>query len=193
MAKIVISEEQNKAIEIYKKQGSSLQQFTKFSHIWNGPFSPLKSFTVDELARILYEPNSYEVNQLEYIVGEWVTYPNVDQGNNVVKISAIQYAHGRVQFETVSGWRAIRDIKRGATIEEVFWAELGREVGQLKARDNIRLLNGKSHTVGVSICEMDADREFKDGRITGFYPAESFIKFPVGDDSINHTRQGSGY
>lgn len=128
MPKIMINEEQNKAIEMYKQQGNTLRQFVKFSHVWDSPFSPLKGFTVDDMARIIYEPGSYEVQQPKYEVGEkvmvkWINkkkeqlFEIKEVTDEVIRIKSERYGHNFGPAE----------IMRHLTKEEAFWAELGRE------------------------------------------------------------------
>ncbi len=61
MGKIIVTQLQENAIELYKEEGKTIEQFIWFAHVWTSQFSPLKDLTVDDMARILYEPDSYEV------------------------------------------------------------------------------------------------------------------------------------
>lgn len=121
--KVKITQEQADAIEKYKSNGHKLKEFVVHGERgFHGYYEPLKGLPIDDMARLLYEPDSYEIEPM-YKVGDEVIYPGFGGGEIVVKIIAIQYEHARVQFEELSNWKAIRDIVRHATPEEVCIAE----------------------------------------------------------------------
>lgn len=68
MTKIILTQVQAKAIELYKQAGTTIEEFARFAHVWKSDFSPLKGLTVDQMARILYETGSFEVEQPKFEV-----------------------------------------------------------------------------------------------------------------------------
>ena len=67
------------------------------------------------------------------------------------------------------------------TKEEIFWAELGREVGEMKIGDAYTHLDGRVFTVDKPLRIDTVSRMYKEGQLVGFYPAESFKRFPTGN------------
>lgn len=122
----------------------------------------------------------YEIEEPKFEVGNWVIYQYDFNQNIITRISAIEHEHGRVQLDGVNSWKAIHDI-RHATKEEIFWAELGREVGEFVEGDSGLTFNGLSRNTMVTNIETLSDK-YKMGELKGFYPAESFRSFPIDGD-----------
>lgn len=60
-----------------------------------------------------------------------------------------------------------------ATKEEILWAELGREVGEFVEGDiGVGTPNNRYEDLS------NLSTHYKNGSLKGFYPANSFIKFP---------------
>ncbi|QJI52382.1 hypothetical protein [Psychrobacillus phage Perkons] len=180
--KVKITHEQLKALEEFKKYSNSLQYFINNRKDWNNVYAPLKDFAVDEFARLLYEPNSYEVEET-FKVGDKVvdlngTYKGVhtvicivgQRFVRVLDISNLEFAIKNLRHATKD------EIK--AEKERQLWNSIGREVGEFKDGDIHILKNGYS----VQISNVDHAREkYTNGYLKGFYPIESFVSFEGGE------------
>jgi hypothetical protein len=147
----------------------------------------LNDLSISQLARILYEPNSYEVEKPKFEVGDWVVF---EKSNTIKRVETIigQGISGCLNGGCVM---AHRDNFRHATKEEIFWAELGREVGEFVEGDvlltkfdgTIEVVDD-AKIVSKNTCYLNDTLIWsQEGSIKGFYPANAFIKFPVGNDS----------
>jgi len=193
MKKVKLTKEQEKAIQErkfnYFETDEFLIDFQYFIHSdsnkddtsYCNEHECLNDITPIDLAKALLV--GYEIEQPKFKVGDWVLYKYDSATRMTTKIIDIQYEHNRVQFENVSGWKAIHEIERLVTKEEIFWAELGREYREFR-NDDIIILQGElgfkiHHGRQVSV----AINQWEKGKVTGIYPAESFKPFPKDDDS----------
>ena len=67
--KIQLTVQQEKAIKLYKKSDLDLANFVSNRKKWSIYYVSIKDLEIDDFARLLYEPNSYEVVN-EYEVGD---------------------------------------------------------------------------------------------------------------------------
>ncbi|MFJ7971286.1 hypothetical protein [Psychrobacillus sp. NPDC096389] len=179
--KVMLTREQADGIEHLKKRKFSDESIIG-AHVRNP-----NGWLLDENAALNRMPlirlvdalrSGYEVEP-KYQVRDWVVYRSFDAGNVIVKIIDIQYVHSRVQFETLSGWKAIRDIERHATPEEIksekerrLWKSIGRKVGKFHNGDFGISYDGEHPDFVPRLIDLHSE-----GKLLGFYPAESFISF----------------
>lgn len=185
MEKIKLTVEQAGALKMWKEGSINLNTFIKVKTAKASMFhyEPLRDFSFDEFARLLYEPDSSEVEET-CKVGDWVFV----EGDNWKKLREIlNIKRGFATIETYEGLKNT-DIPtsalRHATLEEIkaeqerrVWAKIGREVGQFMCGDTARHVNdGSVSGLGfLNDC-------YKNGTLKGFYPAESFIPFGGGEE-----------
>lgn len=180
MTKVIVTKVQAELIEKVKKNNhyeTVLRRVLNGEEIPNPNFRPLSELSFTDLMSAFI--NGYAIEQPKFEVGDWVVY-EIDFGKTIItNITAIQYEHGRVQFEGVNSWKAIRDIKRHATKEEAFWAELGRDYREFTVGDVI-ILEGQ---LGFKIHDerqiSAALAQWEKGKVTGFYNVESLKSFPI--------------
>lgn len=194
--KVKLTQEQADALKIYKDAGHNLAVFAANRRGFHGPYESLKTLSIDELGRVLYEPNSYEVEpQIKH--GYWVKA--VLQGNDYITYGKIDTeAFEDFVFDYLkqnNEWGRIRKHKDDLelmTPEEIkleknrrLWKSIGREVGELKEKDLVvyenkyfRLFNNMGCEIyGFHMDPVYASKLFDHGNINGFYPSESFIFF----------------
>lgn len=182
--KIVITVEQDKAIGDFKKLNQNLYDFAHYKQSYGSKLSPLKYLTIDQMARILYEPNSYEVEKPKFEVGDIVIGIETGRAYRITSVGRnILYTERMIGSKKSS---VAIDLVRHATKEEIFWAELGRDYRETKIGDCISL-NGEYLKVQENMgCEryknhishLFAKGILINGHSDGFYPATSFIKLP---------------
>lgn len=177
--KVKLTHEQAEAFKIYKEAGHNLAVFAANSRGFHGHYESLKTLSIDELGRILYEPNSYEIEP-QFKVGDWIARVDqvtFDKGEKFMRITGFDG-----EFVKFAPGRSLRPkLLRKATPEEIktekerrLWKNLGRKVGEFKKGD-IRILNDGN---SVHITDVDYARvKYIQGRLKGFYPVESFISF----------------
>lgn len=183
MEKIIITQEEKKALEVYNENSFNLEQYIRDKKSWTQEFAPLTKFSVDQMARLLYEPNSYEIEQPKVKVGEWVSHKK-SAFKGFRKVALIK--NGLVAVEGIAGVLFILSNIIKTTEEEIFWAELGREKNEIKAHDVVVTDLGNAYMVVENIVEVRSttchiEDVFSWGKrniIKGFYPAESFKEFP---------------
>lgn len=186
IGKITLTQEQAAAIEKYKADGHNLAVFVSHGKRgFHGELQSLRELTVDEMGRLLYEPNSYEVEK-RFEVEDWVV-------NNVGTVGRIDRIFNGVAFGTWFNAESTRmaipveSINRHATQEEIkavkekqFWKNLGREVGEFRKGDVYKYRNGL--IFGVENRTETAKAAYMAGQLKGLYPIESFISFEEGDE-----------
>lgn len=157
MSKVKLTREQERALEVYKGYGEDLETFIEWKDTWSNTYEPLKKLTLDEMARLLYQEGSYEIEQV-FEVGDWVVkeFEGIT-GDVIGKVEKIDESNYGV--EQLHGlWSNFLKHKtiivnegnvRHATPEEIaeekerrWWAKHGREVWELKQGDVIK---GKSY------------------------------------------------
>lgn len=180
MEKVKLTREQAEAFKGFKAGNFKLIDFIESREYWSNAFEPLKDIAVDKFARMLYEPDSYEVDE-EYKVGGWV----VDVATG--KVHEVAEIKGKAII-TPTGLKIGFSWLRHATSEEIkaeqerrVWAKIGREVGEFRVGD-IRVLKGTVSGFVRTNCVRNARDEYQDGQLKGFYPAESFISFGGGEE-----------
>lgn len=188
IVKVKLTQEQVEALKIYKEAGHNLAVFAANRRGFHGPYESLKILSIDELGRVLYEPNSYEVEP-QFKVGDWVVRDT--EFRNFIDDEKYQNYHvGSVfKIQTVLNGYAIdergtnHDLEniRHANLEEIkaekerqLWKSIGREVGEFRLGDVMIKNNGDS----VVIRNLEgAIHNYQQGIRKGFFPAESFISF----------------
>lgn len=193
MGKVVLTQEQVDAIEIFKNNPrDNLYNIAK-RKINVDPFQyeyePFNDMTLDDIAKATY--TGYEIEQPKVKVGQWVTNTDCNQTFKVYAVTDKQIVrvedgplwdrgiHSRIIFYSHKHTRL-------ATKEEAFWAELGREVNEVREGDCVST-NGEFLRVGRNLgckkyCNHIAIAYAVElltlGKVSGFYPAESFKSFP---------------
>jgi len=184
--------ERIKAVGSYDKEGALKCHMNTWG---SGLNTCLNDLSIGDFARILYEPNSYEVEQDKFEIWEWVKIKKLfipfiknEMSEDAYKLERIFKITGIVPGgKILCPDRYVHNPENlcHATKEEVFWAELGREVGEFREGDVIHTVHNSFFTVSDLNEEVDdfigkkgVKRKFINGNIIGFYPSESFIKLP---------------
>lgn len=176
--KVILTKEQAEAINFFNNSTDTFDYLAArktMGELFHFDYKPFNNMSLDDIAKALY--SGYEIEQTKFEVGDWVIYKYDTATIMTTRIIDIQYEHNRVQFENVSGWKAIHDIERHVTKEEIFWAELGREVGEFRLGDAYCHNHDYIYTVDVEERIERVQNFYKENRLTGFYPAESFKRF----------------
>lgn len=160
---------------------------------WLAENKPLNDLSQADMARALLI--GYDV-QPEYKVGDWVartrTTPNTGSQNPHFAEGYIFKITDLVSDKVGDGicLHLIENI-RHATPEEIkaeqerrAWKRIGREPGEFVSGDTIQISSGCTFLLGAytdsqkrQMCIDQAETYYDAGRITGFYPRESFISF----------------
>lgn len=119
MDKIIISKDQEGALVFYKTMCGTLEEFAKYRDKLIDAYKPLASLSVDEMARLLYEPDSYEVDYA-FKVGDWVVWnerhiceiESFEEGNRYAVMTDLIGSNGCKQLLSICNMRH-------ATYEEV--------------------------------------------------------------------------
>jgi len=193
--KIQITEEQAEALESFKNfvyGGGYIEHFVTVRDNWVDKYKPLKDFTVDEFARLMYEPNGFEVIEDEpkhvYKVGDYVFFPE-DTVYKLIKELEPYKGIQRFKDETIEngkkaqGSLTVNNV-RPATQEEInsykeaeYWASFGREVAEFKAGDGFIDSNGRSFQIGEFISIEKAKDWYEDKDFLGLFPSEHYKKY----------------
>lgn len=186
MGKVVLTQEQVDAIEIFKNNPrDNLYNIAK-RKINVDPFQyeyePFNDMTLDDIAKATY--TGYEIEQPKFEVGGWAirindldSYNEHYSGKKPFKINEVKEYIARDENGCGHNFKNIRH----ATKEEMLWAELGREVGEFRKGDIVPSMFSKSNLYKLNSLQddvLDAKMDYKAGRLKGFYPAESFKSFP---------------
>lgn len=185
--KVKLTREQVDAIEKYKSQGHNLAVFVAHGKTgFHGELEPLRTLSIDEMGRLLYEPDSYEVEP-EYKVGDWIVFESVIKDLLIGRVEKVSKTNVDTDYIGSNGYKQNFSIGgiRHASYEEVrvekerrVWAKTGREVGEFRDGDFVInsqdvLIRVDSDNKAIRISERYSNREtFK-----GFFPSESFISF----------------
>lgn len=181
MSKVVLTKEQAEAIEKWLqpnkvgyakkdllKQHSQICLLNSLS--WTDTFKGLRTMSIDEMAKALYV--GYEIEQPKFEVGELVV--GLKSGNMFEITGAIgENFYGTRLKDGMRNLLLDRDMIRHATKEEIFWLELSREVGEFVEGDMGEDFNGHLYKSVNTINTI-----YRKNQLKGFYPANSYIKFP---------------
>lgn len=189
MAKIQITSLQEEALLIFKRRGNTLDDFFRSRKEYIGNFRPLKSFTLEEMAHLLYTQDSYEIAE-PYVIGDWVVW---DSGTErlILEIKSVDIRASVDEFTFNKEGYASYCIKRRATTPEIttqleydMWKDAGREHQEFLDGDIYIDSSGSMFTV-VDLPSGDASSEqvpisqavswFKDGDFSSFYPVGSRV------------------
>lgn len=160
MGKVKITQEQAEAIEDYKRFGS-LEYFAISRHEFTYEYKSLKTLSIDEMARILYKPDGYEIEP-EHPSFELHSYVTCEESNvwQVVKedlyrvvlqgreaIKQVGYSSENFKKYTDSTTEEIAEFK-----EFRWWKSHNRDVWQLKEND---VLSGKDVNRAYNVMHVD--------------------------------------
>lgn len=133
-------------------------------------FETLSAMDLDTLIKALYV--GYEVES-NFQFGDWV----VDQTNNRITVLVSKDFIEDLQIGLIKNYRHATPEEITKEKERRFWKAIGREVGEFGHSDILMDDCGRVYRT----FEVNAKEVYKSGKLKGFYPAESFIKFG-GDD-----------
>lgn len=193
--KVVLTKEQARAIEELKSKGGrdnleyiARRKFKNDDFLYG--YIPFNTMELDVIAKALLI--GYEIEKPKVKIGEWATNPVCNHTFLVYAVTNIRV----IRKEDAEFWDSGRisevrwypiETTKPSTKEEIFWAELGREVGELKENDLIfttyhnayKIINDSEDDSSKNLaCLSNAKRWLKEKTITGFYPAESFNFLP---------------
>lgn len=193
--KVEITQRQLDLIKKGTSKASLLEGHAKGGYR-NSAYNELLKIPLEDFARVLYEPDSYEVEE-EYKVGDWVAL--IDGADFYVKgntkiVEVHSYEQVLEGFDYVRHgengvWGTPLNLLRHATPEEIkaeqerrVWAGIGREIGTFKAKDFVEIELELGFRIHDERQIKLAERKYSEGKVVGIYPAESFISFGGGDD-----------
>lgn len=188
MSKVVLTKEQGDSINrsLESNSGDSTKVLLLFiGGLLYGANSCLKKLSLEQMTKALLI--GYKIEQPKVKVGEWATNTDCNQTFKVYAVTDKQIVRTedgplwdrgnryRVRFYSYM-------VTRLATKEEVFWAELNRDIGEFKIDDAVQT-NGMINPYKLKSKQdlLSAKNDYHANQIRSFYPAESFQKFPVGE------------
>lgn len=187
--KVILTKEQgdslNRALE--SNEGDSNKVLLLFiGGLLCGAKNCLKELSVPDMARALYI--GYEIEQPKFGVGDIVVGLITGNVYRLTEKNGKNFYGTRVKDGEIR-MLIDRTCIRHATKEEAFWAELGREVGELKDNDVIftkfnnayRITNDGEDSPNSWVQLHQAKEWYENSTIIAIYPSESFQKFPVGE------------
>lgn len=176
---IQLTPKQHAALELYQSNGHTLEQFVVHGkNGFHGDYEPLKAFRIDVMARLLYQPDSYVVEE-SYAVGDRVKYPSdsgyvygIYERRNENVIYAYWGGSDRTTYVSAKIVERMtpEDIKDEQ--EHKVWKSIGRKVGEIKPGDIGFDPLGRHYQ-----CMHEIQALHKDGDLFRLYPAGSFIEF----------------
>lgn len=179
MKTILLTPKQHAALELYQSNGHTLEQFVVHGKKgFHGDYEPLKGLRIDVMARLLYQPDSYVVEE-SYAVGDRVKYPRdygyvygIYERRNENVIYAYWGGSDRTTYVSAKIVERMtpEDIKDEQ--EGKVWKSIGRTVGEIKPGDIGTDTLGRRYT---NVHELQTLH--KNGDLFRLYPAESFIEF----------------
>jgi len=187
IGKITISKLEAMAISVYltNYRGDKASLLDKHAQYvkWFEPYTALNNLSQADLARALLI--GYDV-EVEYKAGDWVAVDWFDNGLGIYKVVGVE-SNGEVVIDNgdLNNNPGNKFIQH-ATPEEIkaekerqLWDKLGRKVGEFKVGD-VRITRRGSVT--RTYFTNEADNEYREGHLIGFYPAESFVSFEEGEE-----------
>lgn len=187
--RIILTEAQLEALKLTKawgRQASIVGYVAKGQHIPNSQYQPLEKLTLEQLLRVFYEPNSYELGPV-YKDGDKIYYykDHMDgryKGIYTVKkqvddtvetyekgYDGVHFGLVNIRHATPEDFQSVKNEK-----ERQMWEKIGREVGEFKLGDVVIKSNGET----VTVRNIDgAKHHYKMGSRKGFFPVESFINY----------------
>lgn len=194
--KVKLTREQAGRIEDFKSGSSKvLAVKTHLNDKWKSEINQcLYGLSNEQFIRVLYEPNSYEVEE-KIKIGDWAKFHHYGD-EWIAVVSEVSHASGYClpdydihvcqndRFYMVTN-PTKSEIK--AEKERRVWKSIGREVGEFKHQDILMTDDGPIivmrpssvvpyHGEIITVDELYAQR-----KIEGFYPVESFISFEEGE------------
>lgn len=180
MSKVILTVEQDKMIKemLIHAGKDSLMNYHSGGFVDSNK-QCLNDLAPSDMARVLYVAGGYEIEKPKLEVGDWVVH--IKNGFRGVK----QITFKNITLLKVKGDDVLylMENTRHATKEEIFWAELGREVGEFRIGDVTLTNNGSEYHIDHEDTVLDEKDEYSKGKLKGFYPSESFKPFPTGDKS----------
>lgn len=191
---VILTKEQAELVETLKKNrdyDKVLKRVLLGEEIPNRRFWPLSELSFNDLMSVFID--GYAIKQPKIGTGDWVKIkelftPVFNDGRNeeAYKLERIFKVK-----EVVLGGKVLcpdhyvhyPENLCHATKEEIFWAELGRGVGEFREGDGYMYDTGQLFEVGNGEHTQIISKKYKEKCLTGFYPAESFKRFPTGNES----------
>lgn len=126
--KIQLTRVQANDVKRFKEFGHSLAAFALSRESFGDFYESLHNLTLDEMARALYEPGSYE---LAFVLGDLLTVINTQYTFRLIE--HIRSEEGYVVDK--DGKMHLLSSLRHATAEEKFWFDMGRKFLEVREGD----------------------------------------------------------
>lgn len=195
--KIKITSEQDYAIEYVVEQFGKDYTLNKTAGNYDSKWMDdkhlcLNSIKLADLARILYEPNSYEI-EVEYKAGEWVVRLGVSYMGELIIGQLYTNEVGDLDVDraeriglsfSATEWRHATPEEIKAEKERQLWKSMGREVNEWREGD---VYKHRNYLIRFEIDKTEASKQkarevYEQGKVKGFHLAESFISFEEGSE-----------
>lgn len=180
--KIKVPRKVAEAIECFLRENpdGGVDHLLNFAHGVNGwavpEYAAMNMLTPAEMARALLL--GYDV---AYEVGEWIFDTVTNRAHKIIEV--------RIHSVITEGGSIGNSYIRSATSEEIkkeseyiAWKKAGRAVEQMEIGDAYERIDGRIYTIDKPDRIGWVLDDYKNGKLKGFYPAESFISFQDGDD-----------
>lgn len=183
--KVKVTQEQAETIENLKRNGftdeSIIESHAKCPNGWmlseNTTLNRMSLLKLVDALRIGYEVEP------QFKVGDWIVKLNGEcfmRGEKVMKVTEVK---DNCIYFGVGRYLTCRYI-RLATPEEIktekerrLWKSIGREIGEFRIGDMIEMERQLGFKIYLDRQIEVAKHSHQDGKVTGFFPAESFISF----------------
>jgi len=177
--KVILTKKQAEAIEIFKNDARDTLEYIAKRKIENNPpfkhcYKPFNDMTIDDIALAAF--SGYEIEQSKFEVGDVVV--GLKSGS-LFKITGEigKNFYGTRLKDGEPNFLLDSEMIRHATKEEIFWAELGREVGEFREGDITLTIHSTEYRIDSKDTILDEKDEYSKGKLKGFYPTESFKLF----------------